>query len=191
MRAPEDLTGRRFGHLVVIERNGVSPAGGPRWFCRCDCGSTKLVVTGNLKCGRTLSCGCLRRAMNPLRARTHGHSKTRTYCIWVGMFQRCENPKSSAFARYGGRGIRVCERWSDFAAFLSDMGEAPEGRSIDRIDNDGPYSPENCRWADRATQVNNRRKTRRVNGVPLSEVAASTGANYFTLWSRHFRVRTR
>ncbi len=157
----KDLVGQRFERLTVVSL-AEKRDGRPRWACRCDCG-TEVVVAGNhLKSGATRSCGCLQRELTAQRSTTHGKSRTRTYRIWDLMHSRCSNPKNLRFKQYGGRGITVCERWSNFEGFLADMGECPDGYSIDRIDPNGNYEPVNCRWATEATQQNNRTSNRMI-----------------------------
>lgn len=156
----EDLTGIRFGNLTVVGFAGQYKNGVSKWNCACDCGQSAVAGMGALKRGDTVSCGCHRRSL----LRTHGLSGVPEYQIWAAMIQRCGNPSNSAYHNYGGRGVVVCSEWREsFARFLADMGERPGTEySIDRIDNDGNYEPENCRWATNVEQSSNRRNNRRV-----------------------------
>jgi hypothetical protein len=152
-----DLTGQRFGRLVVSGQDGKTRSGGYAWACVCDCGNRKTVSSSNLRRSLIKSCGCLQ-AANRL---FHGHStrthRTRAYTCWSHMKSRCSNEKHPQYEDYGARGISVCERWMDFPNFLADMGEPQPGLSIDRINNDGNYEPGNCRWATQSEQNANRR----------------------------------
>lgn len=155
------LIGKKFGRLTVIEDAG-SANGLSTWKCRCDCGS-EIIVPGKLiKRGTYKSCGCLKSEQTRLLNLSHGKSGTRTFNIWKNMRQRCLNKNNPRYPGYGGRGIKICDRWKDYVNFLKDMGEAPNKFSIERKDNDGNYCPENCVWADNRTQCRNTRRNRSI-----------------------------
>lgn len=161
-----DLTGHVYGRLTVTSSAGYAK-GFSLWVCMCECG-TETITRGNcLRTGNTTSCGCLSRELTAGLNRTHRLSKTKTYTVWKAMLTRCRNPNQPTAARYVLRGISVCDRWeTSFENFYADMGAAPPGLSLDRIDNDGNYEPGNCRWATAETQSRNRAgRNGRVRGV--------------------------
>lgn len=155
-----DLTGRIFGYLKVValagRRNGKA-----QWRCLCACGAETVADGYNLSSGHTTSCGCWRKVAPP-GVVVHGKSKDRVHRIWRGMLKRCNNPNEKSYPYYGGRGIRVCDRWQQFVNFYADMGDPPDGLSIDRIDNNGDYEPGNCRWATKIDQARNKRSNHMI-----------------------------
>ena len=187
----QDLTGRIFGKLKVIGFAGKYKRYHSQWFCRCECQNIIKAYVNNLNRGHTNSCGCFLIE----KVTTHGHARdggcSSTYNIWKSMNQRCQNPKHPEFHNYGGRGIRVCDRWEEsFENFLTDMGVRPgKEYSIDRYpDQNGGYCPENCRWATMKEQQNNKRNNRVLtyNGETktISQWADYSGINRSTLQYR-------
>lgn len=162
------IVGTKYGMLTLVAvDHAAAKKTGCRWICLCDCGKTVSIFTANLKRRNNPSCGCNKgRACRDCNI-THGMTWTPTHNVWITMRQRCSNPKRHDWERYGGRGIKVCERWQTFANFLADMGEKPPGLSIERVNNDKGYEPSNCKWADAKTQANNRHPRRTYCGKPL------------------------
>lgn len=192
MRKAIDLTGQRFGRLVVISQAEDNKHRQPRWLCQCDCGNKTIVMGGSLKSGLTQSCGCLQRERSVGRHRTHGECGTRLYRIWHDIKQRCQNENYKQYSDYGGRGIRVCDEWQDSFEVFRDWALAngyEESLTIDRIDNDGNYEPENCRWATTKEQARNRRNSvlLEIGGVTktLAEWAEVFHISYSTFTARY------
>lgn len=154
-----DLTNQIFNRLTVLNYAG-SNGQQSLWNCLCECGQTTTVRSYSLTSGNTQSCGCLGKESRAASRRTHGMSDTAIYRVWHKMLERCTSPTNRDFKNYGERGITVCDRWLSFENFYADMGEKPVGKSLERKHNDLGYSPENCIWADRVTQNNNRRDNR-------------------------------
>ena len=182
----EKMEALRYGRLEIVSK-AASRNGQVYMLCRCDCGKEKEIALSSLKRGLTQSCGCYRKEKGPSN-QSHKQSHTRTYKVWLSMRQRCLNPNNPAYKNYGGRGIAITPEWDDFAQFLADMGDVPDGMSIERINNDGGYNPSNCRWATRTEQGRNTRKCRVIthNGQTktLSEWASEYGINHQTLGKR-------
>ena len=173
-----DLFGKTFGRLKVVSYAGVNSWRKARWLCQCSCGTETVVEAAQLRRGRSGSCGCLRRETAGTYRRTGFRSpsivNTPEYLAYYGMRARCEKPSKRDYKNYGGRGIYVCERWregdgvlSGIACFLADMGRRPSAtHSLDRIDNEGPYAPSNCRWATRSQQRQNQRPRKKRSNPP-------------------------
>lgn len=193
-----DLTGQKFGRLTVIgraEKKGKTRQA--RWLCKCECGNTIEAFSDNLRSGHTKSCGCLNAEVIAKRSIKHGYcinrKHSRIYNTWLLMKNRCFNRKSQDYVRYGGRGIIVCDEWAnDFEAFLDFVSKLPHygeiGYSIDRIDVNGNYEPDNVRWATNKEQQNNRRNNRLITynneTHTLSQWSEITGVEYFKLRHR-------
>lgn len=181
-----DLTGQKFGRLLVLGRAKNSRTGITRFNCLCDCGKRSIVTGVQLRNGHTQSCGCLRKDL----LITHNATNSRLYTLWWGIKSRCNNSKCRGYKDYGGRGIKICKEWLDFQNF-HDWAHANgynDTLTIDRIDVNGNYCPENCRWADMKFQGNHRRNNRIIEFQnqthTVSEWSAITGINIATLYAR-------
>lgn len=156
----DDLTGKVFTWLIVIEFEGRSEKYHAKWLCRCKCGKEKVVYALSLKSGATKSCGCYNRNNTSERLFVHGEggkNRSREYNSWISAKGRCFNKKDQKYHRYGGRGITMCQEWRmSYKAFLENLGRCPEGLMLERINNEGHYEPGNCRWATPKEEANNR-----------------------------------
>lgn len=196
-----DLTGKRFGHLTVLHRGDdrVSKSGRKRitWDCECDCGNIVNIFADSLIGNKTRSCGCKKQEMRANTCEYEYVHNTRLYGIWNSMKDRCLNKNSVPYKHYGGRGITVCQEWlHDFIAFRewSYSNGYAENLTLDRVDNDGNYSPDNCRWVDRSAQANNRRSNRLLtyNGEThnVTQWASILGISPKTIFSRIYTGKT-
>jgi hypothetical protein len=184
------LIGRRFGRFIALALTRKYDK--PAMQCRCDCGNHRTVCVTDLIRGHIVSCGCFNSdriaSVGKKHRTTHGATGTKEFRAWAGMISRCRNPNYEFFKHYGGRGIKVCERWLKPENFLADMGSAPAGTSLDRIDTNGNYEPRNCRWATRGEQMNNMRTNRLVTHggetKTISQWAQQIGLNPATLSHR-------
>ena len=186
-RSVLNLKGQKFGKLTVLERQGSSSDRKANWLCQCDCGNASTVSSVKLTSGHTKSCGCL----NLERITKHGMSRSRTYAIWNCMRGRCTNPNNYRWKDYGGRGITIDPQWEDFSVFLADMGEAPDGMTLERKDTNQGYCKTNCKWATWHDQFRNRRNNvfLTLNGETkiISDWAKDLGASYHTIQARLHR----
>ena len=194
MPARKNLIGCEFGRWKVIDYAG--PGGScAMWLCRCQCGSEKSVTSSSLLNGRSKSCGCYLKESARKRQLIHGHNTKKgqspTYKSWRAMLKRCDDPKQVGYHNYGGKGIGVCDEWRSFECFLRDMGERPDGKTLDRIDNSLGYTKENCRWMSMKEQANNRstntRLTHQGKTHTISEWADILGIKRVTISTRLFR----
>ncbi|MCR5258486.1 MAG: hypothetical protein K6E40_10055 [Desulfovibrio sp.] len=188
-----DLTGRRFGRLVVVQEAHPDRGYHPRWLCKCDCGNTKEIAHYNLLDGTTRSCGCLARDLLTVHGDALYKKRTRLYCVWIAIKQRCMNKNNKRYEMYGGRGIKLCDEWLHYANFKewAINNGYRRGLSIDRIDNKGDYEPSNCRWVDVYTQQRNKSNNLRVivdgKEMILTDAAKILGVQRQTMtyWYKH------
>lgn len=176
-----DLTGIKFGNLTAISMTGIDKRSNAIWACECQCGKVIRVAAAELRRGNPSNCGCLRKSF-----KKHGMWRTPEWNSWQAMKSRCRNPNNKDYRLYGGSGIKICEEWErSFESFYRDMGNRPQGSTLDRIDSAGDYTKENCRWSDALSQTKNRRTTVRVyhqgEVVTIKELAIITGIKLATL----------
>lgn len=178
----KDLTGQKIGSWSVIKYYGSD--GGALWQCKCECGSEKVVRGRSLIHGKSRSCGCLAKKIVSESSIKHGHNTNKgqspTYVSWRSMLRRCSDKNHNSYHNYGGRGIKVCTRWKQFENFLSDMGERPNGMTLDRKDVDGDYCVENCKWASPTEQGFNMRKNRMITYRGKTQTVAQ--------WARELNI---
>ena len=186
-----DISGEVFGRLTahkVVRRNKHNQL---IWSCTCECGTETEALAFLLRRGEKQSCGCLHREITASINRTHGKTRTKIYAIWRSMMQRCYDNNSHAYDRYGKRGIEVCDRWKKFENFYADMGDKPQGMSLERIDNNGNYEPSNVIWASDKAQANNRRSNvileYQGRKQTMQQWADESGIKIGTIWARLHR----
>lgn len=187
--AAKDLTGKRFGRLTILGPTEERRQGQIVWHYRCDCGAEGVRVGGGLKRSRVVSCGCATADATRAVHQTHGQTDSRLYRVWSNMCARCHTPSSSIWEYYGGRGVVVCERWrgkGGFVQFYADMGQPPTAQhTLERINNDGNYTPENCKWVQGKRQPRNTRRTVRApDGTAVVDLAEAAGLPRSTVVQR-------
>lgn len=169
----------KYGRWTVETHENIKRDGRVYWSCVCECGTRKDVIVKNLKSGVSTSCGCKGKEMLLKRNTKHGKRFTKTWRAWQAMKNRCYNKNFTQYENYGGRGIRVCDEWRhDFMAFYNYVGEAPDGKTLDRINTNGNYEPDNVRWATAKEQGRNKTNTRKINGVCISEISKKLGGRH-------------
>jgi len=183
-----DLTGRAFDRLVVVKLFCLDKNNKCVWACRCSCGKTKNILANSLVSGKTKSCGCFQKEQARKLSTTHGMRGHPLYTTWALMKSRCNKKNNADYGNYGERGVSVCREWKDFSVFVKDVGERPNGTSLDRIDNDGNYCPENVRWATQKQQCRNSRSNRMLtfNGETMcvAEWAEKLGVSSGLIYDR-------
>lgn len=185
-----DITGMKSGRLTALHKDGHDKYGHPLWLCECECGDTARVLTASILHNKTKSCGCYYADTRHEVAKTHGSTYTRLYKIWAGIHRRCDNPNSKDWKYYGGKGVSVCDEWKDYRNFEKWAIESgySDALSIDRIDSNHDYCPENCRWADKYQQMNNTSKNHfiTINGEThtIAEWSRIRGISLSTIFYR-------
>lgn len=185
-----DITGQKFGRLTAVKLASRNKHNKECWLFKCDCGKEKTIEKSMVRTGHSKSCGCLALEIRKIVATTHGKNNTREHRIWLGIKKRCLNKKHTTYQNYGARGIKICDRWlNSFENFLLDMGNCPSNtHSIDRIDNNGNYEPNNCRWATRKEQNNNNRRNRLFqyegSQYTLSQLCEKLNVKYHLIYDR-------
>jgi len=192
MRKLKNISGKKFNRLTVIKIVKRNKSGNVMWLCKCDCGNTKVINGSYLRSGHTKSCGCLQKEIISKINNTHNMTGSGEYKSWTEMKQRCFNKKNCHYKWYGKRNITVCDRWKNsFINFYKDMGERPREKTLDRIDNNGDYKPNNCQWSTQTEQCRNRRDNRlfvfRGKEVCMTEIAEILNVNPKSLYSRIYR----
>lgn len=184
------MIGKRFGRLVVIERDFTSKR--TKWICECDCGNIKSIQQCHLKSGATTSCGCYQKEKAKEYNTIHGETRSSLHNRWKAIKQRCYNLNCKAYKNYGARGITVCDEWlNDFNNFYNWAIENgyQENLELDRIDNNKGYSPNNCRWVETIINNHNRRNTATIDGIPLKEFCEIHDVKYTTIKDRYYRLK--
>ena len=170
---------KKYNNWTIIDDKQYKKGTGLYIKCRCDCGMIKGVRIKNLKSGQSKSCGCIGKKKITERNTKHNQRFTKTWRAWQSMKTRCYNKNIKQYHNYGGRGIRVCDRWlNSFEDFYEDMGESPENKSLDRIHNNKGYSKDNCKWSTYKQQCKNKNNNRKINGVCISEISKSLGGGH-------------
>ena len=186
-----DLTGQRFGRLVVLEEAGKTKRGYITWKCQCDCEKEDniIIISGDsLRSGNTKSCGCYSKDKAREIHTKHGKERSSVYRTWQHMMQRCYNPNNTSYKNYGGRGIEVCRKWWKFKNFYKDMGDKPKGLTLERKDNDDNYKPSNCKWTTQLEQNRNRRSKKYCWDRKAQKWQAQIMVNYKQIYLGYFNT---
>lgn len=187
----EDLKGRIFGRLFVIKQDNTSKR--VKWICKCECGNYKSISATHLKSGATTSCGCYQKEKASESNKTHNKTHSSLYNRWKSIKQRCNNPNNKSFPNYGGRDIKICEEWMNFENFYNwaiNNGYSKE-LQLDRIDNNGNYEPNNCRWAKAIDNNHNRRNTVKIDGMTIREFSEKFNMTYTLVHTRYYLLKNK